>query len=116
VFAPQPPPPDYIARAGSELLLRPGEAIANAEDMLALKPFVTAQAPRYGAIEAPTVIVSGDSDDVVSVDVHSRAIAAMLPRGRLIVLPGVGHMLHFAATDRIAEAIAGLSTANSSRQ
>ncbi len=116
VFAPQTPPPDYAERAGSELLLRPGEAVANAEDILALKPFVTAQAPRYGAIEAPAVIVSGDSDDVVSVDIHSRAIAAMLPRGRLIVLPGVGHMLHFAAGERIAGAIAELAAANSSRQ
>lgn len=116
VFAPQTPPPDYAERAGSELLLRPGEIIANAEDVLALKPFVTAQAQRYGAIQAPTVIISGDSDDVVSVDIHSRAIAAMLPRARLSVLPGVGHMVHFAAADRIAEAVAELVAANKSRQ
>ena len=109
VFAPQEPPPDYIERAGAELLLRPAELIANAEDLVGLKAFVTAQAPRYGAIAAPTVIISGDADDTVSVDIHSRAIAAVLPRGKLIVLPGVGHMVQFVAREQIVRALGELS-------
>jgi len=32
---------------------------------------------------------------------HSQALAAVLPRARLVVLPGVGHMLHHAARDTI---------------
>jgi pimeloyl-ACP methyl ester carboxylesterase len=109
VFAPQEPPADYLEKTGGELVLRPAELAANAQDILGLKAFVTAQASRYSAIEAPTVIISGDTDDVVSVDIHSRAIAAMVPRGKLIVLPGVGHMVQFAATSQIVEAVAELA-------
>jgi pimeloyl-ACP methyl ester carboxylesterase len=105
VFAPQEPPDGYVARAAAEMVLRPKELIANAEDLVGLKAFVTAQAPNYGAILAPTAIITGDADKTVSPDIHSRAIAAMLPRARLNVLPGVGHMVHFAAPDRIVEAI-----------
>ena len=65
-FAPQEPPPDYLAQTGAELILRPSEFTAFGEDLAQLKGFVTAQAPRYGAIAVPTVIITGDLDEVVS--------------------------------------------------
>ena len=42
VFAPQEPPENYTARAAVELILRPSELIANAEDLTQLKAFVAA--------------------------------------------------------------------------
>ncbi len=112
-FAPQEPPPDYLERAGGELILRPAEMTANAEDLASLKSFVTAQAPRYGSIQAPAVVIVGDTDDIVSPDIHARAIAAMLPRAKLIVLRGVGHMVQFAARDQIVAAVAELASGRS---
>ena len=47
------------------------------------------------------MIVTGDIDEMVSPDIHSRAIAAMLPRVKLIVLPGVGHTVQFVAADLV---------------
>ena len=108
-FDPQQPPPDYLARTGAELILRPAELTANAEDVMQLKAFVTAQAPRYTGLEMPTVIVFGSADEIVTPGIHARPIAAVLPRGRLIELPGVGHMVHFAAADRIVEVIEELA-------
>jgi pimeloyl-ACP methyl ester carboxylesterase len=105
VFAPQQPPAGYVDRAGAEMILRPAEMIANAEDLVALKAFVTAQSPNYATIQVPVEIIAGDSDTVVSPNLHARAIAEVLPRVRLMVLPGVGHMVQFAAPDRIVEAI-----------
>ena len=105
VFAPQAPPADYRERAAVELVLRPSELIANAEDINGLKAFVTAQAPSYGAIRAPVVVITGDRDETVTPRIHAEAIAAVLPRGKLIVLPGVGHMLHHAAADVVSKAI-----------
>jgi pimeloyl-ACP methyl ester carboxylesterase len=105
VFAPQMPPEDYAERSALEMLLRPSELIANAEDLGELKEFVTAQAPNYGAIQAPTAVITGDRDRTVSPDIHARAIAAVLPRGRLTLLPGVGHMLHHAAAGAAIEAV-----------
>lgn len=107
-FDPQQPPPDYLARAGAEMILRPKELTANAQDVMQLKAFVTAQAPRYTGLQMPTVVVFGSADEIVSPGIHARPIARQLPRGRLIELSGVGHMVHFAGADRIVEAIEGL--------
>jgi len=106
VFAPQTPPDDYVRRTSLELLLRPSEFTANAEDLIALKAAVTLQAPRYGEIRTPVSIISGDdTDTIVSTEIHSRAIAAQLPQARLTVLPGVGHMVQYAAPDIILQEV-----------
>lgn len=110
VFRPQSPPPNYVARAGAAMVLRPSEFIANAQDLAGLKEFVRAQAPRYGEIKAPVAIVSGDIDPIVSTDIHSRAIAKQLPHATLTVLPGIGHMVHDAATDEVIRAIDKVAT------
>jgi pimeloyl-ACP methyl ester carboxylesterase len=108
-FVPQPQPDNYVTRAAIALVLRPTQFLANARDVAALKAGVAAQAPRYPDIDAPTVIVTGDNDGRVSPRTHSRALAAVLPRARLIVLPGVGHMLHHAAQDKIVGEIERLA-------
>jgi pimeloyl-ACP methyl ester carboxylesterase len=104
-FAPQQKPDDYVRRAAISLVLRPSEFIANACDVAGLKAFVTAQAPHYRELRMPTVIITGDRDTTVSPKIHSRAMAAVLPHARLIVLKGMGHMPHHAASGVVIEAI-----------
>ena len=104
-FAPQQKPDDYVRRAAISLVLRPSEFIANACDVAGLKAFVTAQAPHYRELRMPTVIITGDRDRTVSPVIHSRAMAAMLPHARLIVLKGMGHMPHHAASGVVIDAI-----------
>jgi pimeloyl-ACP methyl ester carboxylesterase len=111
VFAPQAMPPDYLRRAGIRLLLRPSEFIANAQDVAILKGFVTAQVPRYRDIAVPTVVLTGDADKTVSPQLHARAIAALVPDGRLVILPGIGHMPQHVATDAVIAAIEEISAA-----
>ena len=108
VFAPQRPPPAYMRRAAARLVLRPAEFRANAQDIAQLRKFVTAMVPRYPAIAAPTAIISGDRDKTVSIDLHARAAATLIPRARLIVLAGMGHMLQHAAPEVVAAAIEDL--------
>jgi pimeloyl-ACP methyl ester carboxylesterase len=115
VFAPHTPPQDYAGRTAVQLVLRPAQLIANAEDLAQLKSFVSAQAPNYGAIAAPVTILAGDLDYVVSPQIHAEAIAAVLPRARLIVLPGVGHMIHHVAAEAAAGAIAELVNESAGR-
>ncbi len=99
VFAPQAPPPDYAERTGVALVLRPADFAANAQDVAHLYDFVSVQAPRMGAITAPTAIVTGDHDGVVLYRVHSFASARVIPGATLRVLPGVGHSPHWAEPD-----------------
>jgi pimeloyl-ACP methyl ester carboxylesterase len=106
VFAPQRVPDDYVRRAAIPLVLRPQNFRANAQDVAGLHAFVTTQAPRYPGIKAPTIIITGESDTVVSPEIHSRALAAILPNSRLVMLKGVGHMPHHAERGAVYEAIA----------
>jgi pimeloyl-ACP methyl ester carboxylesterase len=101
VFLPQAMPPDFVSDTATPLLLRPREFLANARDLVTLKAAVAEQAPRYGEIGAPTLVITGDSDKTVSPNIHSRPFAASVPNARLIVLPGVGHMVQNAAPERV---------------
>ncbi len=101
VFLPQPMPDGFVRNTATPLLLRPREFIANAHDLVALKAAVAAQAPRYAGIMAPVTIITGDADKTVSTNIHSRPFAATAPNVKLIVLPGVGHMVQNAVPELV---------------
>jgi pimeloyl-ACP methyl ester carboxylesterase len=105
VFMPQTMPDGYIQASAISLVLRPREFLANAWDLITLKVAVAEQAPRYGAIKVPTLVITGDADKTVFPDIHSRRLAATVPAAKLIVLPNVGHMVQNAAPDLICSEI-----------
>ncbi len=106
VFLPQIMPKDFINDTATPLLLRPREFLANARDLVTLKEAVREQAPRYAGIKAPIVVIAGDdADKTVSTEIHSRPLAAVVPDAKLIVLPGVGHMVQNAAPELVAREI-----------
>jgi pimeloyl-ACP methyl ester carboxylesterase len=108
VFLPQVMPDDFVADSATPLLLRPREFLANARDLVRLKKAVAEQVPRYGEITTPTVVISGDVDKTVSTNIHSRPFAAAVANAKLIVLPGVGHMVQNAATNLVIGEIEAL--------
>src|SRR5215218_8591696 len=59
----------------------------------------------YGAIRAPTAIVSGEADTIVWTNLHLRSLEREIPGARLVVLPGAGRMPHHAAPDIVAREI-----------
>jgi pimeloyl-ACP methyl ester carboxylesterase len=105
VFAPQVMPAGFVKNSATLLLLRPREFLANAWDLVTLKAAVAEQAPRYGNIKAPVVVITSDTDTTVSPGIHSRRFAATVPDAKLIVLPGVGHMVQYAAPDVVVREI-----------
>jgi pimeloyl-ACP methyl ester carboxylesterase len=114
VFLPQTMPDGFVRNTATPLLLRPREFIANARDLVTLKEAVAKQAPRYAEIRAPVTIITGDADKTVSTDRHSRPFAAAAPNVKLIVLPGVGHMIQQTVPDLvIAEVEAMIAAAPS---
>jgi pimeloyl-ACP methyl ester carboxylesterase len=105
VFAPQAMPENFVKDSATPLLLRPREFLCNARDLVTLRAAVTEQSPRYGNINAPVAIISGDVDKTVSTVIHSRMFAKAVPNARLIVLPGVGHMIQNAVPDLVVSEI-----------
>ena len=109
VFLPQAMPEGFMENTATSLLLRPREFLANARDLVTLKAAVAEQAPRYREIKAPITIIAGDATDkTVSTNIHSRPLAATAPNARLIVVPGVGHMVQYAVPDLVISEIEGM--------
>jgi pimeloyl-ACP methyl ester carboxylesterase len=109
VFAPQRPPADYIDATAVRLMLRPASFMANAQDVAGLLAHVKERAGRYGAIKAPTVIISGEADEVVATWIHTAGLSQELPDAVVHILPGVGHVPHHAATALVVSEIEALS-------
>ena len=113
VFLPQIVPDGFVKNTATPLLLRPREFLANAHDLVTLKEAVAEQAPRYAEIKAPITVISGDVDKTVSINIHSRPFVAAVPHAKLIVLPGVGHMVQNAVPEIVtAEIDAMVSSIN----
>ena len=49
-------------------------------------------------------IYAGADDKVVATDTQAARLHRDVPQSELVVLPGVGHMVHYAEPDRIAAA------------
>jgi pimeloyl-ACP methyl ester carboxylesterase len=50
--------------------------------------------------------MSGDeADKTVSTSIHSRPLAAAVPNAKLIVLPGIGHIVHYAAPELVVREV-----------
>jgi pimeloyl-ACP methyl ester carboxylesterase len=105
VFAPQAMPDGFVEDSATPLLLRPREFLANAWDLVTLKAAVIEQAPRYATIKAPVVVIAGDADKTVWPTIHSQPFAAIVPNAKLILLPGVGHMVMYAERDLVMHEI-----------
>ncbi len=101
VFAPQAMPDGYMAKSAIPLVLRPREFLANAWDLVTLKVAVTELASRYAEIRMPVVAITGDADTTVSPEIHSRRLIETVPDGKLILLPGVGHMVQNAVPELV---------------
>ena len=104
-FLPQIMPENFVSDTATPLLLRPREFLANARDLVTLKAAVAEQAPRYGDIKVPVVVIAGDADKTVSAAIHSRPFAAAVPGVKLIMLPGVGHIVQNAAPELVISEI-----------
>lgn len=108
VFRPEPMTADYVARSRASLILRPGPALANFEDLVALPAALKDQAPRYSEIHVPTVIVAGEEDPVVTTSLQAVPLVETIAGAKLVRLPGAGHMLHYTAPDTLVAQIESL--------
>ncbi|MEO1490593.1 MAG: alpha/beta hydrolase [Pseudomonadota bacterium] len=109
IFAPQPVPPEYLATAGVEFVLRPGTFSLNAAMMRDLGGLVTAQTPDYSRIMCPVTAIHGTADIIVPIDLHADVLARTLPDAHIVSLDGIGHMPHHVASGDVIAAIDALT-------
>lgn len=56
----------------------------------------------FSSIQCPVTIGWGDQDNVVT-EVESRRVAGLIPKGEMVVLPGVKHPLEQVATEALVQ-------------
>lgn len=105
VFRPEPAVENYIEASRAPLILRPGPALANIQDLAGLPAALAEQAPRYETIGVPGVIIAGEADPVVQTRVQAEPLSRAMPRARQVVLPSAGHMVTYTAPDRLVREV-----------
>ncbi len=105
VFAPNPRPQTYLENTGPALVLRPSAFGSNAKDVAGLHAYVTAFAPRYREIARPTVIITGDADEIVLEEIHSKGLARDIAGSELVWIEGLGHKPDYIVTEIVIAAL-----------
>lgn len=101
VFEPEQPAEDYRQRTGAILALRPNAFQSSAEDVRNLSGFLEQQAKRYGEIEKPLLMITGEKDTIVPAWNHADKVEMQVPHSVQISLPGAGHALHHSRTTEV---------------
>ena len=108
-FAPAPVSPKF-ARFPIGLALRPSQVRATAADTALMVPAAIELSRRYRELDLPVTIMAGAGDRIAHVDKHAERLAREIAGSRLHVIAGQGHLFHYARPDRVADAIAEVTT------
>jgi pimeloyl-ACP methyl ester carboxylesterase len=108
MFDPQPVPRAFKEGFPFDLALRPEQIHASAADAALMVPAIVRLRRHYGRIRVPTVLMAGGGDKITDPHVHSQRLNRILINSNLQIHPGGGHMLHFAASRAVADAVESL--------
>lgn len=109
MFAPMPPPEDFLQIVPRELILRPSQIRAASEDASFMVPAVARLSRFYSHLRLPVTLVAGRDDHVVRVRDQSERLHRDLPHSTLVVVEGSGHMVHHNETNAVASAVEAMS-------
>jgi pimeloyl-ACP methyl ester carboxylesterase len=105
MFAPAEVPPGFYSAVARELMLRPMQLRANAEDAAFMMPQARSLSRRYSELRLPVTLIAGEDDKVVDLRAHSQRLHAELAQSRFFVVPQTGHMAHYTAQRQLLTAI-----------
>src|SRR4051812_591690 len=105
MFAPAPVPEHFDRLFPKELMVRPIQLRASAEDAALMPPSAMELQEHYRDLKLPVVILTGGDDQIADVDRQSKRLHEEIPQSELTVLPGLGHMVHHLAPDQVIKAI-----------
>jgi pimeloyl-ACP methyl ester carboxylesterase len=107
MFGPCPVAEPFKRRFPRLMMLRPWQLRASLEDGSLMLPSAAALQPGYSTLHVPTVIAAGTDDRIVDHS-HSHRLHREVPGSRLELLPGIGHMVHHSAPDRVTAILNGV--------
>ncbi|ABY28530.1 alpha/beta fold hydrolase [Methylorubrum extorquens] len=105
MFAPADVPERFDRLMPKELMLRPSQLRAAAEDAALMTPVTVELQQHYRELTLPVVIIVGADDQIADVGRQSERLHRELPGSEFIAIPGQGHMIHHLAPDQVIGAI-----------
>jgi cysteine desulfurase/selenocysteine lyase len=108
VFAPADVPKRF-SDFPMEMSLRPSQMRAQVNETVTLPLTTRTLAKRYGELDVPVVIVTGEGDAIVQPDSQSERFHREVQGSHLVVLPGIGHMVNYSALDALTNVIRQVS-------
>ena len=105
MFAPAAVPERFDRLFPKELMLRPSQLRAAAEDAALMTPSVAELEQHYRELTMPVTIITGADDQISDVGRQSARLHHELADSEFIALPGLGHMIHHLAPDAVVDAI-----------
>src|SRR5215218_3986523 len=76
MFAPNPVPAHFFDWVSSEMMVRPSQIRANAEDAALMMPSAAQLADRYAELKVPLALIAGADDPVIDPHAHSERLHA----------------------------------------
>jgi len=113
-FYPQPVPDDYF-KAANALWLGRKQVKSCLEDERQLNASLEALSRRYSEIHVPVIIVTGDSDRVVSPPENAYRLYASISQSQLVELKHTGHEIPQTDPQSIRDALALISSSTANR-
>lgn len=109
-FYPQPVPEWYFKTVWRSWMGRK-QLKAYFADEAQLNDSLSKMTDHYAEIQVPTVIITGDSDQIVDAKRNARQLHKVMKRSRIIELPRTGHEIPQTRPESIARAVALLNKA-----
>lgn len=103
-FAPAEISPKF-RRFPMEMALRPSQVRATAGDTALMVPGAYSLAKRYDELDLPVLIMAGSGDLIAHPDEHAEKLVSRIKDAELRMIEGSGHMIHYTATDDVADGI-----------
>ncbi len=109
MFAPAPMPDRFFDVVPREMLLRPVQIRAAAEDAAFMIPSAAHFCAHYATLKMPVSLFAGEGDKIVAPEAQSVRLHRDLPHSDLTLMPGAGHMVHYALANEISNTIDRMS-------
>jgi pimeloyl-ACP methyl ester carboxylesterase len=109
MFAPLDVPERFKREFPYGFPVRPGQIRAESQDAVTMVPAVFGMADRIRELTIPITIIAGTEDGIVDHAGHAKWFHDQIPGSVLQLVPGAGHMVHYAVPDEVTEAIEAVS-------
>ncbi|PLP61401.1 alpha/beta hydrolase [Mesorhizobium loti] len=101
IFAPHPPPKNYMTENGGYIGLRPSHYYASATDFAVIEMDLPRLSERYNEIKVPSGLLFGGVDPIITLEVQGTPVKDKIEGLELEIADNLGHMPQFIGPEQV---------------